>query len=204
MKRRDFLKMGVRKAAEVVYKAVDAGAELRAYSWFRPPFAVAEMDFLPDCTRCDECIAACEHEVLFKLPVRYGVEVAGTPALDLLNKGCHLCVDWPCVTVCDPGVLVLPDHDEGDEVEPPKLAVVSIVEDTCLPFSGPECGACASSCPVPGALTWQGGVKPIIDEGLCTGCALCRESCITAPKSIDIAVFIHPVERNDGESNAPV
>jgi len=192
MKRRDFFKLGARKTAEVVYAVASERAALRAERWFRPPFAVAEMDFLLDCSRCDKCIEACPHHVLFKLPGRYGAEAAGTPAMDLLNKGCHLCEDWPCVTVCGPGVLKRPDLQEDDEVRPPKLAAASINEDSCLPYAGPECGACAASCPAPGALTWADAVKPVIDQTLCTGCALCREACITEPKSIDIAALMPP------------
>ena len=193
MKRRDFFKLGAKNTAEAVYKAASAGADLRAENWFRPPFAVDELDFLLGCTRCEKCIAACEPGVLFKLPQRYGAEAAGTPALDLLNKGCLLCEGWPCVTACEPGVLKLPDHEEDEEVRPPKLATARINEDICLPYSGPECGVCASSCPVPGALTWQDTVKPVIDQTLCTGCALCREACITDPKSIDINVLVPTV-----------
>ncbi|MAF94871.1 MAG: hypothetical protein CMM60_03860 [Rhodospirillaceae bacterium] len=196
MKRRDFFKLGAKKTAKVVYEAASAGAELRATKWFRPPFAVAEIDFLLDCTRCDKCIEACEHGVLFKLPARYGAEAVGTPVLDLLNKGCLLCVDWPCVTVCEPGALKLPNLEDEEVARLPKLAVARINEDTCLPYSGPECGACAASCPVPGALTWADSVKPIIDQALCTGCALCREACITEPKSIAITV---PAPTVDGD-----
>ena len=74
-----------------------AGSELAS-----PPFAVDELDFLLACTRCDKCIEACPHDVLFKLPARTGLQAAGTPAMDLLNRGCHLCRDWPCVAACEP------------------------------------------------------------------------------------------------------
>lgn len=191
MKRRDFFKLGAQKTAEAVYTVASENAARRAEKWFRPPFAVPEMDFLLDCSRCDECISACQYGVLFKLPARYGADVAGTPALDLLGKGCRLCADWPCVTACEPGVLKFPDDDE--DRPPPKLSTARINEDTCLPYAGPECGACRGSCPINGALTWDGGVKPVIDQALCTGCALCREACITEPKSIAITTLITAV-----------
>jgi ferredoxin-type protein NapG len=201
MKRRDFFKLGVQKTAAAVYTAARTAAELKAENWFRPPFAVAEMDFLLDCTRCDQCINACEFGVVFRLPARYGTEAAGTPALDLMNKGCHLCRDWPCVAACEPGVLKLPDSvtDKDTAAPLPKLATAGIIEATCLPYSGPECGACAASCPVPGALTWENSVKPVIDETLCTGCAMCREACITDPKSVAIAALAPVVEDSAGE-----
>ncbi|MCK4710349.1 MAG: hypothetical protein KAU21_17165, partial [Gammaproteobacteria bacterium] len=59
-----------------------------------------------------------------------------------------------------------------------------INKETCLPYSGPECGAC-KVCPVEGALVWS-MEKPEIDQALCTGCALCREACIVDPKAVMI------------------
>ncbi len=171
----------------------EARAKESASRWIRPPFAIAELDFLLNCTRCDACIESCPHDVLFPLPAKFGLQVAATPAMDLLNKGCHLCADWPCVNACEPKVLKLPDTDQVDDgkdadeaavaVLPPVLAAAAIDTSVCLPYLGPECGACAHSCPVSGALIWD-GAKPRIDPDHCTGCALCREACIATPKAV--------------------
>ena len=185
MKRRDFFKASARRAAGAVVDVLDAKVEQRAASWIRPPFARRELDFLLACTRCDDCVRACPHGVIFKLPASLGLQVAGTPALDLSHRGCHLCQDWPCVAACEPAALVLP---KDEDPAPPRLAAARIDTNSCLPYSGPECGACADACPVPGALTWR-GPKPTIDAEICTGCALCREACITDPKSITIATL---------------
>jgi len=184
MERREFFRLGARKAAEAVVRIADERAMHRARNWLRPPFARPEPEFLECCTRCDDCIAACPHDVIFKLPARYGIEVAGTPAMDLANRGCHLCEDWPCVTACEPHALSLPAPEPIEGA--PRLANLQIDTDVCLPYSGPECGACADSCPVPGALEWQDGVRPHINQDICTGCALCREACILTPKAITI------------------
>ena len=184
MKRRDFFKLGARKAAHVAYKAASTRAANRARNWVRPPYALPELDFLIACTRCDACIEACPHDVLFALPARLGIQVSGTPAMDLLAKGCHMCDGWPCVSACEPGALVAPDAD----APPPILASAAIVPDHCLPYAGPECGACAHVCPVPGALAWD-GARPTINQDLCTGCALCREACIVEPKAVAIAAL---------------
>jgi ferredoxin-type protein NapG len=58
-----------------------------------PPYAQDELAFLLACTRCGACVTACPHGVIFPLAPRLGITVAGTPALDLLHKGCHLCED---------------------------------------------------------------------------------------------------------------
>jgi len=201
MDRRAFFRKGLKEVAEVAVKHADTQACGRAERWIRPPYALVELEFLLTCTRCGECIAACPHGVVFPLPARLGAQVMNTPALDLLNKGCQLCEDWPCVAACEPGALRLPEVDEEDTSRPPpRIAVASIDTGSCLPYSGPECGACAASCPVPAALSWD-GERPRIAPGLCTGCALCREACIVEPKAIQIqSLHRHP----EGGADAPL
>ncbi len=183
MQRRNFFRRLAGKTSETVIKQVESRIVERARQWIRPPYALAELEFLLKCTRCADCITACPHQVIFPLPVRHGADVFGTPALDLLNKACHLCDGYPCVTVCAASALQRPTTEP---VPLPKMAAVSIDETRCLPYQGPECGACASACPVAGALRWSSD-KPHIDATHCVGCALCREACITEPKAILIA-----------------
>lgn len=183
MERRAFFRLGFEKAVQTAVAWADSGVEQRARGWFRPPYALREMAFLLACTRCDRCIEACPHQVLFPLPLERGPQVVATPAMDLLTHGCHLCADWPCVRVCEPGALRLPTVAEGEVPPLPRLAMVQIDTTRCLPYRGPECGACGSVCPVPGALRWD-GPRPTIVTARCVGCALCREACITTPKSV--------------------
>jgi len=184
--RRGFFRRAAGKAAEKVVEQADAKIEARAAQWIRPPFAITEIEFLLACSRCEACIEACPHGVIFKLPASYGLDVAATPALDLSEKGCHLCEDWPCVTACEPLALRLPADEQGEpamSAAPPKLASASLDTSQCLPYMGPECGACEGSCPVEGALTWS-GCQPSINKEICLGCGLCRQACITDPKSV--------------------
>ena len=185
MQRRDFFKHLGRKASQKAIEHVEQRVEQKATHWIRPPYAVAELEFLLACTRCDKCIEACPHHVIFPLPARRGGDVVNTPAMDLLNHGCHLCHDWPCVTVCAPEALKLPVKNGAENIAYPKLAKAVIDAGTCLPYQGPDCGACESSCPVPDALQWH-NFKPSIHLELCSGCALCREACIVEPKAITI------------------
>ena len=201
MDRREFFRSALRRGAKTVVDHAEEKVEQQAKRWIRPPFAVNELDFLLACSRCGDCVPACPHNVVFTLPARLGSSVVGTPALDLVNKGCHLCEEWPCVQACNDGALLLPAIDNQNErlnpqdpsaglaedyrPQPIKLAVLSIGEQACLPFQGPECGACEASCPVDGALTWN-RAKPEINPQLCLGCGLCREACITDPAAIVI------------------
>ncbi len=169
----------------MVVEHVDRKVASHAAHWVRPPFALPESEFLLTCTRCGDCIDGCPHRVVFPLLAHRGTKFAGTPALDLLNKGCHLCEDWPCVKSCAVGALKFADIEEDEQPVTPTLAKASVDTDKCLPYKGPECGACAGSCPVPGALTWD-LQKPRIDPEVCVGCGLCREACIVEPKAIRI------------------
>jgi len=196
MDRRDFFRTGFKKITRTVVDEVDARVEKKAKRYIRPPYAIAEVEFLLACTRCGDCQTACPHDVIFNLAAQLGADVVATPALDLLNKGCHLCTDWPCVNVCETGALSFPVSDKTDEDDAtpsvstpmpmPTLAKVSINEQTCLPFSGPECGACVPDCPVPGALILR-SEKPYIVPDLCPGCGLCRQACILEDKAISVA-----------------
>lgn len=183
MDRRDFFRRGIGKATEAAVKTVDKKVVDRAKNWIRPPFAAAELDFLLACTRCNACIEACPHGVIFPLAARLGADVVNTPALDLLKKGCQLCEDWPCVNACETSALV---REEGDNVK--KFASAEINESLCLPYSGPECGACVYLCPVENALVLK-QEKPVINKEKCIGCALCRQACVVEEKAINITSY---------------
>lgn len=190
MDRRDFFRRGFGQAAEVAVKAVDKRVADKAKHWIRPPFALPELDFLLACTRCNACIEACPHDVIFPLAARLGADVVNTPALDLLKKGCHLCEDWPCVNACEAKALVLSEDEQANksQFKINKFANAEIDEGLCLPFSGPECGACISACPVEGALILE-HEKPVIEQEICVGCALCRDACVVEEKAIVISSY---------------
>lgn len=224
--RRSFFKRSLGKATELGTQIIEEKVAHKAKNWIRPPFAIAELDFILACNRCGDCTSACPHDVVFPLSASKGIEVAGTPAMDILNKGCHLCTDWPCVTACETDALnfsygklinvedgtdseeelavvdettnIVKSDVEIDRVkapmaleimplatECPSMAKAKINTKECMPYSGPECGACRGSCPIPNTLIWS-NEKPSINQETCIGCGLCREACITSPKSVDI------------------
>ena len=72
--------------------------------------------------------------------------------------------------------------------------------EVALPSSGPECGACADRCPVPGTLEWRDGVWPHINQDIGVGCALCWEACIPTPK----AITVHAVTGEPSVGDSPL
>jgi ferredoxin-type protein NapG len=148
-----------------------------ASPWPLPPGAAEEGEFLRLCTRCDDCAVACPYYAIGIIPADGG-EWAGTPALNTNQTPCHLCPDIPCAKACTTGALV--------PVEPHAMffGLAEIDESKCMPFSGPECGACVPACPINAMhldLT-----KPVINFDVCNGCGLCREACPVYGKAIDI------------------
>ncbi len=191
--RRAFFTQGLGKAAEVITKHAVEKARKNAENWIRPPFAIEEFDFLIACNRCGDCIDACQYGVIFPLASRLGGKVFATPAMDLNNQACHLCEDWPCVQACETTALKSPFNKTNDESviideisakQLPEIAIVSINVEACLPYNGPECGAC-HVCPVENAMSWV-MEKPSINTEYCIGCALCRDACIVEPKAINV------------------
>ncbi|MBE9516469.1 MAG: hypothetical protein IME93_05785 [Proteobacteria bacterium] len=147
----------------------------------RPPFAIAEAEFLRSCSRCADCLHACSHHILHLLPVRCGFLRSGTPAMELCKQGCHLCDGWPCVAACDTGALKMPP---GNEL--PKLGRLAVLSQQCLASHTHDCHACIDACPIEGAISLGSDSKPLINEAQCPGCGLCLESCVADPKAIAV------------------
>lgn len=148
----------------------------RGTGWARPPFSMDEVDFLNTCSRCMDCIDACPHQALFPLGVKSGLLRAGTPALDLCKRGCHLCQDWPCVMACKTGALALPESGSM-----PRLARVGVDGGRC-----PEgCDACVQACP-PRAMVREAGQAPHLDVARCPGCGLCLQACPLDPPALTL------------------
>lgn len=137
----------------------------------RPPGALDEADFLARCTQCMDCAVACPHAAI-------GLLGDGTPALDPNKNPCHLCEDLPCIAACERGALV-PVPMEGIF-----YGLAAVNPRTCIPFLGPECGACRVACPI--RAIRMDGVRPVVDLDVCNGCGLCREACIVYDKAIRI------------------
>ncbi|MCT8333261.1 4Fe-4S dicluster domain-containing protein [Leptospira sp. 85282-16] len=141
----------------------------------------ASPDFFSLCTGCNECIFACPYAVLF--PVTTGESGKIFPHLDPNAKACHLCTDWPCISVC-PEEALLPYELSGEK---PNFGKAKAITEHCINEKTGEstCNACFVTCPIEKTVKFKGNL-PVFASSSCTGCGLCVESCPSFPKAIQI------------------
>lgn len=133
----------------------------------RPPWALAEADFLKNCTRCGECSKACPHLLI-------SPGEGGYPVVSFAKDGCTLCGD--CARACAPRAL---DRGEGR----PAWSWKAVVDGRCLVVRQVACRVCVDACeagaislsPVPG-----GPDEPKVSVEDCTGCGACIAPCPAA------------------------
>ena len=166
--RRNFFKLSFKKSSKVVEKTIEKKSPRIG---IRPPGAIVEHEFLLLCTRCNDCVDACPHGVIFK-PTYTSAKLYGeTPFLDLTAKACEFCEDMPCISACTKDALVRTE-------EPLKIGIAKIFKEHCLGTQGQYCDYCSRSCPKEfAALTIGEDRAPVIDEEKCVGCGKCEYIC---------------------------
>ncbi len=140
----------------------------------RPPGAVAEGQFLASCTRCGDCVTACPPNAIVWAPPEAGERRAGTPFIEPIRQACVMCIDTPCISACEPGVL--------RKELPLTMATARIDTEACLPYQGQPCQLCVDQCPVDGAMSQDEVGRPQINADACTGCGVCLQVC-PAPRN---------------------
>lgn len=139
----------------------------------RPPWALAESDFLDACTACGACIERCPEQVLAR-------GAAGHPVFDPRLGECTFCGE--CESACTPRAL------DRHAMEVPSHAR-AVVADSCLPRNGVVCSSCRDACPER-AITFPLAAAvptPSIDTTRCTGCGACVGICPVAAISLHVA-----------------
>ena len=136
----------------------------------RPPWAIAEDDFVEICTRCAACIEACPTGLLVK-------GGGGFPEADFTPgrapEGCTFC--GKCLESCrDWALLRQPDEAPW--------ALKAVFSEACLAAQKVVCRTCGEACEA-GAIRFPprlGGVSlPQLDAAACTGCGACLADCPT-------------------------
>lgn len=132
----------------------------------RPPWALPEPLFIERCTRCDDCIRACEAGLLVR-------GSGGYPEIRFQEEGCDFCGD--CLSSCSEGALDAP-------YPAPSLAWAwrAEISPACLSLRGIVCRACGDACDAEAIrfeLQLGGRAQPHLDQGLCNGCGECLAVC---------------------------
>lgn len=141
----------------------------------RPPWAQGEDNFIQLCTRCDDCISACEDQLLFR-------GSGGFPEITFESTGCDFCGN--CLDACKTQALRAP-------VPAPSLAWHhrASINSNCLSLNGVVCRACGDACDADAIrfkLETGGRATPLLDQELCNGCGECLAVCPNHSISLDI------------------
>ncbi|MDG2943499.1 ferredoxin-type protein NapF [Bisgaard Taxon 10/6] len=144
----------------------------QGFNGIRPPWAAAETLFTADCTRCGDCVRACETQVLI-------VGAGGFPEIDFSRTECNFC--GRCAAVCRQPVFRPLD-------EPAWTHKIEILP-SCLALRGVECRSCEDNCESR-AIRFKreiGGIaKPQVNLQNCNGCGACLSVCpVSAVKIIE-------------------
>ena len=130
----------------------------------RPPWALAEEQFISACSRCGDCVPVC--------PTRIIVVVRGFPEVDFKRGECTFC--GACATACIDRALV------NSDTRNQPWAIKARVAESCLAQHGVECRICGDHCGV-AAIRFSPrlGGPPVaeIDVAACTGCGACVAPC---------------------------
>lgn len=128
----------------------------------RPPWALAEADFLQRCTRCAACIEVCPEQVLQR-------DARNFPLFRPQQGECTFC--GRCAEACVPKAL------DAARLQPWDYR--ARVGQACLARHGVVCQSCRDACETQAIRFAPAAVPaaPQLDLDRCSGCGACVAAC---------------------------
>ena len=157
----------------------------------RPPAALPEKQFLAQCVRCGECMAACPTNTLQPIWLKAGLSGLFSPALTprrgYCHPECHLCAD-----LCPTGAILLLSQEDRIWA---KTGTAVISRQTCLAWEYQKsCMVCDEVCPYKAVdFGLEKGISvpvPRVNESRCSGCGYCEYYC---PVQNRAAITVSPM-----------
>jgi ferredoxin-type protein NapG len=145
----------------------------------RPPGAIIDpQEFVKKCNSCGDCIVACPHGILFKVPGIYG------PVFDPNLNACRLCPEYPCIQSCETGAL-----KKLKKNHLPWFGHAVLISEQCENYTKKRkedaCDFCLKACSVERAIVFSRSSLPEFAEH-CTGCGMCKLVCPNSAIKIDL------------------
>ncbi len=157
----------------------------------RPPGALPEMDFLAQCSRCGECMAACPTNTLQPIWLDAGFMGLFSPGLNLRRSYCSPECRM-CGEVCPTDAIRSLSKDERIWA---KTGTAVIFRRKCLAWEQQKsCMVCDEVCPYKAVeFRKEPGNRvpvPLVREEKCAGCGYCEHFC---PVQNQSAIVITPM-----------
>ncbi len=135
-------------------------------SVIRPPWAVNELMFTENCTRCYECANACHSNLIVK-------GGGGFPEITFNRQGCDFCE--ACVRACPEDILYIDKLNQHTAWQH-----TAVISDECFSARGIVCRSCGEICESR-AIQFKPGIagrtQVNLDTAVCNGCGECVHVC---------------------------